>query len=502
MNSAGHDKAMRIVIVGGGTAGGMAAAALSRYFGRSLAITLIESDAIGIIGVGEATIPQIRLFNAGLGIDEAQFLRETNGTIKLGIEFVGWHREGEAYFHGFGDYPRTPGLVPFHHYWLRHFHSGGTLLLDDFSANPLAAREGRYGLRPGGPPAGRLPASAYHFDASLYAGFLRRYAEARGVVRREGVVRDVLRDGESGFLTALSMAGGSRVEGDLFLDCTGFRGLLIEQALNSGYEDWSHWLPCDRAIAMPSAGDGRMEPFTRSTARKAGWQWHIPLQHRTGNGHVYSSSWIGDDEAEAILRANLPGEALAEPRLLRFLTGKRRQIWKGNCIALGLSSGFLEPLESTSIHLIQSGIARLLALFPTVDCAPRLADEFNRQMDAEYAAIRDFLILHYHANAREGLPFWDHCRHMTIPDGLAAKLDMFRESGRIIRQDMDLFDVPSWLQVMWGQGLRASDHHPLVDAASSDDFDRFLAASAREARSLVDGLDDHKAWLRRLREAA
>ena len=493
---------MRVVIVGGGTAGWMAAAALARFFGRSIAVTLVESDAIGTIGVGEATIPQIRLYNAGLGIDEAEFLRATRGTFKLGIEFCGWRREGHAYFHGFGDVGRSDGIVAFHHYWLRYRAEGGTRPLDDFSANALAAREGRHGLKPGGPPAGRLPAAAYHFDASLYAAFLRRYAEARGVVRVEGLVQAIERNGESGFLAGLVMADGSRIAGDLFLDCTGIRALLIEQELASGYDDWSHWLPCDRALAVPSEGNGRLEPFTRSTARRAGWQWHIPLQHRTGNGHVFASPWIGEDEAAAILLGNLPGKALGEPRLIRFQTGKRRRMWVKNCVAIGLSSGFLEPLESTSIHLIQSAVARLVALFPDAApgavMAPHLAAEFNRQMDDEFAAIRDFLILHYHVNARQGEPFWDYCRTMAIPDSLAEKLEMFCDSGRIIRKNMELFDVPSWLQVMLGQGLMPRGHHPMVNAASPRDLARHVEAAAADARAVVDGLDDHAALVRRM----
>ncbi len=489
--------AMRVVIAGGGSAGWMAAAALSQYFGRQLSITLVESEEIGIVGVGEATIPQIRLFNAGLCLDEREFLRETFGTFKLGIEFVGWRREGHRYFHGFGEVGRAIGLVPFHHYWLRYRREGGTLPLDRFSPNTMAARESRYGV-PAAAVAARLPASAYHFDASRYAAFLRRYAEARGVTRREGKVVQVRLDGESGFVAGLDLADGGRVEGELFLDCSGFRGLIIEQALASGYEDWSHWLPCDRALAVPSTGDGRLDPYTRSTARDAGWQWHIPLRHRTGNGHVYASGFTSDEEAHRVLLANLPGERLAEPRPLRFVTGKRRVIWKRNCIALGLASGFLEPLESTSIHLIQAGIARLLALFPDRHCDPVLAAEFNRQLDWEFAAVRDFLILHYHVTERDGSEFWRYCRHMAIPDGLQEKLAMFRASGRIVRQNMELFDTPSWLQVMWGQGVRPEGHHPMVDAASAADLAGYIAMNERETAEQVAGLADHAAYLARL----
>ncbi|MBS0124703.1 tryptophan halogenase family protein [Thetidibacter halocola] len=487
---------MRVVILGGGTAGWMAAAALSEYFGRTLAITLIESGAIGTVGVGEATIPQIRLFNSGLKIDERDFLSATRGTIKLGIEFIGWQRAGTRYFHGFGDVGRQIGLVPFHHYWLRHHAQGGAPDIEEFSPNALAAREGRYGAAAGKPA--RLPASAYHFDAALYAGFLRSYAEARGVARLDATVQGWRLHPETGFVTALEMEGGTAVEGDLFVDCSGFRGVLTEQALETGYEDWSHWLPCDRAMALPSEGRGRLDPFTRSTAREAGWQWEIPLQHRTGNGHVYASGFTDDEAALRTLRANLPGKPLGDPRPLRFLTGKRRRIWNRNVIALGLASGFLEPLESTSIHLIQAGIARLLALFPDRRCDPTLVDEFNRQMDFEFTAIRDFLILHYHLTERDESEFWRYCRAMSIPDSLRDKMDLFRATGRIVRFNTELFDVPSWLQVMLGQGLRPGSWHPMVDAASEVDLHRFIATTAQETRAQVDTLDSHDAWIARV----
>lgn len=488
---------MRVVIVGGGTAGWMTAAALSKYLADRVAITLIESEAIGTIGVGEATIPQIRLFNSGLGIDEHTFLRETSGTIKLGIEFIDWHRKGERYFHGFGDVGRTIGLVPFYHYWLRYRAGGGSQDLEGFSANAVAARLGRYG--PGDATAGaRMPASAYHLDAFRYADFLHRYAEARGVTRIEGIVRDWQLNGETGFIETLALDDGRTVPGDLFIDCSGFRGVLIEQALQSGYEDWSHWLPCDRAYALPSTGNGRLDPFTRSTAREAGWQWEIPLQHRTGNGHVYASAFTGDDAALRALTQTVPGTAVAEPRQLRFRTGKRREIWKRNCIALGLSSGFLEPLESTSIHLVQAGIARLLAFFPDRNCDPSLVRAFNAELDFEYAAIRDFLILHYHVTQRDDSEFWRYCRTMTVPDSLQEKIDLFRAGGRIVRFNTELFDTPSWLQVMWGQGLRPERHHPMVDAVPEADLERYITMNATEVREQVAALADHAEYIARV----
>ena len=487
---------LRVVIVGGGTAGWMTAAALSKYLADRVAITLIESEAIGTVGVGEATIPQIKLYNSGLGIDERAFLRETSGTIKLGIEFIGWHRQGERYFHGFGDVGRTIGLVPFYHYWLRYRAEGGTQDLEDFSANAVAARLGRYG--PGAGKAGvKMPASAYHLDASQYAAFLRRFAESRSVTRVEGIVADWRLDSETGFIETLTLEDGQTIAGDLFIDCSGFRGLLIEQALESGFEDWSHWLPCDRAYALPSTGNGRLDPFTRSTAREAGWQWEIPLQHRTGNGHVYASAFTDDDAALNALTESVPGEALAEPRQLRFKAGKRREIWKRNCIALGLSSGFLEPLESTSIHLIQAGIARLLALFPDRNCDPSLVREFNAQLDFEYAAIRDFLILHYHVTQRDDSEFWRYCRDMAVPDSLQEKIDLFRASGRIVRFNTELFDIPSWLQVMWGQGLRPERHHPMVDAAPVADLLRYIAMNTNEVQEQVNALSGHAEFIGR-----
>ena len=490
-------EAMKLVILGGGTAGWMSAASLSKYLGTRVDITLIESEEIGTIGVGEATIPQIRLFNKGLEIDERDFLRETNGTIKLGIEFSGWFKEGQRYFHSFGDVGRTIGLVPFYHYWLRYRADGGSLDLETFSSNTLAAREGLYGPKEGTKGV-RMPASAFHFDAGRYAAFLRRYAEARGVTRKEGLVKSWSLNGETGFVETLELNDGSTVAGDLFLDCSGGRALLIEQALNAGFEDWSKWLPCDRAFAVPSEGNGRLDPFTRSTAREAGWQWQIPLQHRTGNGHVYSSGFIDDETAAQTLLGNLPGRALSDPRQLRFKTGKRRVAWKHNCIAIGLAGGFLEPLESTSIHLIQSGIARLLALFPDKGCTPALVDEYNRQTDFEYASIRDFLILHYHATERDDSEFWRYCRTMTVPDSLTEKIDLFRQTGRIVRFNTELFDIPSWLQVMLGQGIQPKAYHPMVDAAPARDILRYIEMNQTEVRAQVDGLMEHGAYIQRI----
>ncbi|MEM7210443.1 MAG: tryptophan halogenase family protein, partial [Pseudomonadota bacterium] len=384
-----------------------------------------------------------------------------------------------------------------YHYWLRYRAEGGELDIETFSSNALAAKLGRYG--PGAGVAGaKMPPSAYHLDALRYAAFLRKFSESRGVQRMEGIVRDWHLNGECGFIESLKLEDDRQVAGELFIDCSGFRGLLIQQALESGYEDWSHWLPCNRAYAVPCEGTGTLDPFTRATARTAGWQWQIPLQHRVGNGHVYASGFTEDDAALRTLTGNLPGKATAEPRQLRFLTGKRREIWKRNCIALGLSSGFLEPLESTSIHLVQAGIAKLLALFPDQRCDPSLVQEFNKQMDFEYSAVRDFLILHYHATERDDSEFWRYCRTMSVPDSLTEKLDVFRAGGRIIRFNTELFDVPSWLQVMWGQGLRPQQHHPMVEAAPKDDLQRYIEMNAREVREQVEALSPHDDYIARI----
>ncbi len=477
-----------IVIVGGGTAGWMAAAALARFAVKGTRIRLVESDAIGTVGVGEATIPQIKLFNAALGIDEADFLRATQGTYKLGIEFVDWTRPGHRYMHAFGPVGRDLGLVPFHHYWLRAGESAGPL--GQYSLNEAAARAGHFGNAP--PAAGSvIPplAWAYHFDAGLYAAYLRKYAEARGVMRHEGRIMQVPLRADDGHIEAVVLEDGTRIDGDLFIDCSGFRGLLIEEALGAGYDDWSHWLPANRALAVPSArAGGEIAPYTRSTARTAGWQWRIPLQHRTGNGYVYASDFISDDDAAATLLANLDGKALAEPRSLRFVTGKRRKQWHRNCVAIGLASGFLEPLESTSIHLVQSSISRLLALLPGKVIRDADRDEYNRQADFEFERIRDFIILHYRANGRTGEPLWDYCRNMGIPDTLAAKIELFEASGRIFREHEELFTEVGWAQVLIGQGVQAATYHPLADAISDADLGDYLGklrtVAARGAASL------------------
>ncbi len=485
----------QIIIVGGGTAGWMAAAALARFLGPSYKVRLIESDEIGTVGVGEATIPAIQLFNQSLGIDENEFIRATQGSFKLGIEFAGWTEPGHTYIHAFGQVGRGLGLLPFHQYWLRHHQNGGTSSLWDYSPSALAAAENRF-ARPAEKP-GSLPsgvAYAYHFDAGLYAQFLRKYAQAGGVTRTEGQVVDVALDPADGFVTSVKLASGETVEGDLFIDCSGFRGLLIEQALQSGYEDWSNYLPCNRALAVPCASVDPLTPYTRSTARDAGWQWRIPLQHRTGNGYVYCSNFVSDADATDTLLSNLDGEALGEPRQLRFVTGKRRKIWNKNVVALGLSSGFLEPLESTSIHLIQAGIAKLLDFFPTDGFDGADIEAFNRQMDFEFSAIRDFIILHYKANNRPGA-FWKQCREMAIPDSLSAKIDLFKANGRIVRFNEELFTELGWLQVMWGQGLRPKGHHPLAEQLTPEQLAEFMAVSHKHAAHIASQMPAHNDYI-------
>jgi tryptophan halogenase len=465
-----------VVIVGGGAAGWMAAAVLAKAFGRALAITLIESEEIGIVGVGEATIPQINLLNAFLGIDEHDFMRATNGTYKLGIEFNGWARAGDSYVHAFGDIGMPLGLVPFHHYWLRAKAAGRGGSLWDYSLNYQIAIRDRFAVmeRVG---ASKLSGTrhAFHFDASLYARYLRGRAEADGVRRIEGKIVDVALRGADGFIEAVTLEGARRIAGDFFIDCSGFRGLLIEGALKAGYEDWTHWLPCDRAVAAPCRHGRAIRPYTQASARAAGWQWRIPLQHRVGNGHVYCSRHLSDDEAAHVLTSNLEGDLLAEPRFLRFTTGRRRRQWVKNVVSLGLASGFLEPLESTSIHLIQSGVSRLVSMFPHRRFDPALIDEFNRQSAFEFERIRDFIILHYHANEREESPFWRERRAMAVPDALKAKLGLFRTTGRIYREHEELFAEVGWLQVMIGQRIAPAAYHPLADQLSESQLDQFLA---------------------------
>jgi len=488
----------KIAVIGGGSAGWMTAAALTNSLQGKCRVVLVESEEIGIIGVGEATIPPMKLFNASLGIDENDFMRETRGTFKLGIEFVDWARHGQRYMHPFGQFGADFDSIPMHQYWLRERQRGDETPLDDYSVACVAAYKGRFS-RPTQDP--RLVQStydyAYHLDASLYARYLRSYAENRGAERIEGRIVEVMQDAESGFITGVRLENGEDVAADFFVDCTGFRGLLIEGALETGYEDWTHWLPCDRAVAVPCASDGDLTPYTRSTAHEAGWQWRIPLQHRIGNGYVYCSRYIGDDEAAAKLLGNLDGEPLAEPRLLRFTTGRRKKFWNGNCVAIGLSAGFMEPLESTSIHLIQSSISRLLALFPDRSFDPLVIEEYNRITINEYERVRDFLILHYHATERDDSPLWRYCSGMSIPDTLEYKMEHFRRYGRLVSDGMELFQNPSWLAVHIGQLNWPERYDPLVDERGNVDSTQRLASLKRVINEATNDMPTHKTFIRK-----
>ncbi|MAW98637.1 MAG: tryptophan halogenase [Sphingomonas sp.] len=490
------DHAIRdVVIVGGGTAGWMTAAALSRFLGGGgTRIRLIESEQIGTVGVGEATIPTIATFNQMLGIDENDFLRHTQGTFKLGIEFVEWRQIGERYFHPFGQFGRDIEGANFHQLFLKLASRGLAADIWHYAPCAMAAAAGRFN-RTVDPTFGPMP-YAFHFDASLYARYLRGYAEARGVERIEGRISDVALRGEDGFVDTLTLDDGRSVTGELFIDCSGFRGLLIEEALESGYEDWRHWLPCNRAVAVPTANIGDPPPYTRATARSCGWQWRIPLQHRTGNGYVYTNEYLSDEDACAALLNSVEGEPLGEPRFLSFVTGRRNRFWNRNVVAIGLSGGFLEPLESTSIHLIQTGIAKLLALFPDTRFLEVEAGEYNRLMRAAYDGVRDFIILHYHATTRDDSPFWNHVRTMDVPETLARKIDLFRAKGRFFRYDDELFSLASWVAVLLGQGIIPKGHDPLVGAMDENSLAHRVEELRQSVRRSVAAMPSHAEFLR------
>jgi tryptophan 7-halogenase len=489
-------KKQTIVIVGGGSAGWMTAAALSRLLSHGWSIHLIESDEIGTVGVGEATIPQISLFNAVLGIDENEFIKATKGTFKLGIEFDGWRAPGERYMHAFGATGRDLGLIPFHHYWLQSRARGKAAQLGRYNVSETAAYQNRFQAADPLPQAPMGGATyAYHFDAGLYANMLREFSEKLGATRHEGRIVEVLQDGESGDVTAVKLDDGRMIQGDLFIDCSGFRALLIGETLRNDYVDWSRWLPCNRALAVPCESADTLLPYTRSTAREAGWQWRIPLQHRIGNGHVYCSDYMDDQKAADILLANLDGKPLADPKPIKFTTGHRRKFWDKNVVSLGLASGFMEPLESTSIHLVQSGIKHLIDLLPQNKIASADVDQFNRQMTFEFERIRDFLILHYWANGRDE-PFWNACRALELPDTLKEKIEIFRANGRLFRFNEELFTEVAWLQVLIGQGIDPMGYHPLADAPGDDGVDRYLASIEEVIAAKVSRMPDHADYIR------
>lgn len=488
----------KIVIVGGGTAGWIAAAALAKFVGAVTEIELVESDDIATVGVGEATIPQIIRLVGMLGLDEAQMMRACGATFKLGIEFNNWGKLGDSYLHTFGHNGINFNHLDFHHYWLRARNGGSDSDFWDYSFHHKAAYADKFGhVQELGKSGVSGLSYAYHFDAGLFAQFLRKWTESQGVKRTEGKIVDVSLDAESGYIQSVALENGDTVGGDLFIDCSGFRGLLIGQALGVDYQDWSKWLPANRAVAVPSARSGPLLPYTKATAHQAGWQWRIPLQHRTGNGHVFCSDFMKPEEAEDILLQNLDSEPIADPRHLRFTTGRRDKFFHKNCLALGLSSGFMEPLESTSIHLIQAGVNKLIELFPGGNFSEALASEYNRQFITEFDLIRDFLILHYHQTDRVDSEFWRYCKNMDIPDSLKAKMALFDETGIIHKDHADLFTQASWAQVMLGQGLMPQNYHARAGGLSDQQLIDLLSSIEKITDRGVSGLNGHNDYIER-----
>jgi tryptophan halogenase len=487
-----------IVIVGGGSSGWMAACSLSAALTKGCKITLIESEEIGTVGVGEATIPPIKTLNQSMGLDETEFLKRTQGTFKLGIQFVDWAQQGHSYFHPFGPHGKQFDYAPQHQYWLRaRQQDPQTPGIDEFSMAWQAAKRNKF-AKPATDPMHVASTFdyAYHFDAGLYAKYLREVCEKRGVVRVEGKIDQVLLRPEDGFVEKVKLSDGRSFEADLFIDCSGFRGLLIEEALHTGYEDWSHWLPCNRAMAVPCESAPQLLPYTRATAREAGWQWRIPLQHRMGNGYVFCNEFMSEDEAASLLLQRLDGKALGTPRPLRFVTGRRKKFWHKNVVALGLSSGFMEPLESTSLHLVQSGISRLLAFFPDRNFDPVVIDEYNRIGHLEFERIRDFLVLHYKLTTRTDAELWRYCSAMSIPDSLQTKIDHFKRFGRIVPDGYDLFGAASWLAVHIGQHNWPERHDPLIEFRPLDGagiFNQMRQAMVQAAEIMP----EHRAFIQR-----
>jgi len=493
------DSVQRIVIVGGGTAGWMTAAGLAKLLPRRIDVRLVESEAIGIVGVGEATLPHIRAFNERLGIDEAEFMAATRATFKIGIEFNDWGAIGDSYIHPFGGFGHGTGAVDFHQYWLRLKQAGVSVPdLQELSMGVQVARQARFGL----PSADTSSIAstfgyAYQFDATLYAPFMRKVAEAAGVVRTEGRVVGVSQHPESGDITSLTMENGDVIEGDLFVDCSGFVSLLLGKTLGEPFEDWSHWLPNDRAVAMPCKTATALTALTTVAAMPYGWRWRIPLQNRTGNGYVYSTRFIDDAAAADALVAAVEGTPMADPRLLKFVAGRRRRSWVKNVVSVGLASGFLEPLESTSIYLTQIGITALIELFPEKRIADIDRDEFNRLVDLEYDRIRDFLILHYHATTRNDTPYWDYVRTMSIPDTLADKLELFRKRGRVVKYREGVFLDASWIAVYLGQGVVPEGHDLRADGPPLDQLARGMAHVKTEIAQAVAAMAGHREYLER-----
>lgn len=486
-----------VVIIGGGTAGWMTAAALSSTLSRDhVDVHLVESEAIGIVGVGEATLPHLRHFNRIIGIDEAEFMAATQATFKLGIEFVDWGQVGDRYIHPFGAYGVDRNGIGFHHLWRKFMDEPETGPIGDYSLPVVAAQKARFDVPSEDP---RSVAStygyAYQFDATRYAPFLRAHSEKRGARRTEGRVTSVERDPDSGDIIAVRLEDGQRICGDLFIDCSGFRGLLIEEALETGYEEWTEWLPCDRAIAVQCESTGPLLPYTRASADQAGWRWRIPLQHRVGNGHVYSSAFQDEESARQRLLDTLEGAPLGDPRTLRFTTGKRRRMWNHNCIAVGLAGGFLEPLESTSIYLVQAAITNLVELLPPDGDFAAERDEYNRILDNEFLRVRDFLILHYHATTRSDSAFWDHVRTMDIPDSLQEKMELFRRAGRVAEYHQGLFLEASWLAVFLGQGVIPDAWDQRLEQVDEAGLREALTGIRQAVQSAAGAMPDHAEFL-------
>ncbi|MDF3035025.1 MAG: tryptophan halogenase [Paucimonas sp.] len=488
--SADRKPIKRIVIAGGGTAGWMVAAGISKTFGRLLDIKLIESDEIGTVGVGEATIPTLMNFHNLVEINEQEFMAATHATFKLGISFENWRNVKEDYIHSFGLTGTDHWTAGFQHFWMKGRERKLAGDYGDYCLELRAAQENRFA---------HLPRNgmnyAYHLDATAYAKYLRKLSEPWGVKRIEGKIVDVRTDPDSGHITSLKLDSGVDIEGDLFIDCTGFRALLIGKAMGVGYEDWSHWLFNDSAIAVQTASVGSAVPYTRSIAHGSGWQWRIPLQHRVGNGLVYSSRYIDDEQAKQTLLDNIEGKLLTEPRVIKFQPGQRHQTWKGNCIAIGLASGFIEPLESTSIHLIQRGTIRLMQMFPSEGICQADIDEYNRQTDYELQHIRDFIILHYYVTNRQDTPYWQACRNMDIPESLRHRIELFRETGRVFRIPNELFAENSWIQVMLGQGIMPKRYHQVADVMSDDELSGFLDSIRSSVDKTVMQLPSHQAYV-------